>query len=69
MSRVNQTMDEDDDDDLAQTDEGASSWLQSIGLNSKEYRSLDPEKVKLYPYTSKSNDSHTQISVNNKIAV
>ena len=51
ISRVNQTVDDDDDDDddLAHTDEGASSWLQSIGLNSKEYKSLDPDKVKLYP--------------------
>ena len=52
MSRVNEAVEDDDEDeDLAQTDEGASSWLQSIGLNSKEYKSLDPSNVKLYPFS------------------
>ena len=51
MSRVNEAMEDDDEDeDLTQTDEGASSWLQSIGLNSKAYKSLDPSNVKLYPF-------------------
>ena len=53
MSRVNEAVEDDDDEDedLTQTDEGASSWLQSIGLNSKEYKSLDPSNVKLYPFS------------------
>ena len=53
MSRVDEAVEDDDDDDedLAQTDGGASSWLQSIGLNSKEYKSLDPSNVKLYPFS------------------
>ena len=52
MSRVNEAMEDDDEDEeLTHTDEGASSWLQSIGLNSKEYRSLDPSRVKLYPFS------------------
>ena len=32
-----------------ETDEGASGWLESIGLDKKEFPSLDPRKVKLYP--------------------
>ena len=53
MSRVDEAVEDDDDEDedLAQTDDGASSWLQSIGLNSKEYKSLDPSNVKLYPFS------------------
>ena len=42
---------EEEHEDITQTDEGASSWLQSIGLNSNQYRNLDPKKVKLYPFS------------------
>ncbi len=45
-----QLMEDLEDDDITQTDDGASSWLQSIGLDSKKYKSLDPTKVKLYPW-------------------
>ncbi|XP_071957264.1 protein downstream neighbor of son homolog [Antedon mediterranea] len=36
----------DDDDDITQDDEAASSWIQSIGLDKKEFPSLDPARVK-----------------------
>lgn len=40
---------DDDDDEFIDTDEGASVWLESIGLDKKQFPSLDPNKVKLYP--------------------
>ena len=43
--------DENDEDDTFGTNEGASVWLESIGLDKKEFPSLDPRKVKLYPFT------------------
>ena len=39
----------DDDCNVVHTDEGASVWLESMGLNKKHFPSLDPNKVKLYP--------------------
>ncbi|CAH1798862.1 unnamed protein product [Owenia fusiformis] len=36
-----------EDDDLLATDSGASSWLESMGLDKSSYPSLDPNKVKL----------------------
>ena len=41
--------DEEEGDEIFATDEGASGWLESIGLDKKEFPSLDPRKVKLYP--------------------
>ncbi len=41
--------DEDEEEDIAQTDHGATSWLKDLGLNAAKFRSLDPNKVKLYP--------------------
>ncbi|XP_067674499.1 protein downstream neighbor of son homolog [Haliotis asinina] len=39
--------DEDDDDHLIDNDEGASVWLESMGLDKKSFPSLDPKKVQL----------------------
>ena len=42
--------DEDEvEDEFLDTDEGASVWLESIGLDKKQFPSLDPNKVKMYP--------------------
>ena len=41
---------EEEGDDMFGTNEGASVWLESIGLDKKEFPSLDPRKVKLYPF-------------------
>lgn len=41
--------DDEEEDDCFETDEGASGWLESIGLDKKEFPTLDPRKVKLYP--------------------
>lgn len=41
-------VDEDTDDILA-TDDAAHGWLESMGLDKKQFPSLDPKKVKLYP--------------------
>ncbi|XP_046554130.1 LOW QUALITY PROTEIN: protein downstream neighbor of son homolog [Haliotis rubra] len=38
---------DEDDDDLIDNDEGASVWLESMGLDKKSFPSLDPKKVKL----------------------
>ncbi|XP_071114520.1 protein downstream neighbor of son homolog [Haliotis cracherodii] len=38
---------DDEDDDLIDNDEGASVWLESMGLDKKSFPSLDPNKVKL----------------------
>lgn len=38
---------DDDEDDMIDTDEGASVWLESIGLDKKQFPSLDPNKVKI----------------------
>ncbi|XP_033740596.1 protein downstream neighbor of son homolog [Pecten maximus] len=38
---------DDDDDDMIDTDEGASVWLESIGLDKKQFPSLEPNKVKI----------------------
>ncbi|KAK3098985.1 hypothetical protein FSP39_024959 [Pinctada imbricata] len=35
------------DDEFLETDEGASVWLESIGLDKKYFPSLDPDKVKI----------------------
>ena len=32
-----------------QSDDGAHSWLQDLGLDKAQFRSLNPDKVKLYP--------------------
>ena len=47
----NDVDDDEDDDDFLGTDEGASVWLESIGLDKKHFPSLDPNKVKMYPFT------------------
>ncbi|XP_062605339.1 protein downstream neighbor of son homolog [Saccostrea cucullata] len=39
--------DEEDDDEFLDTDEGASVWLESIGLDKRQFPSLDPNKVKI----------------------
>ncbi|XP_061176544.1 protein downstream neighbor of son homolog [Saccostrea echinata] len=39
--------DEDEEDEFLDTDEGASVWLESIGLDKKQFPSLDPNKVKI----------------------
>ena len=39
-----------DEDDLDNADGGAASWLETLGLDKKDYRTLDPNKVKLYPW-------------------
>ncbi|XP_050394290.1 protein downstream neighbor of Son [Patella vulgata] len=36
-----------DDEDALDTDEGASVWLESLGLDKKQFPSLDPNKVKI----------------------
>lgn len=41
--------DEENDDGFA-ADDGAAVWLESIGLDKKNFPSLDPRKVKLYPF-------------------
>ena len=38
---------DDADDDITRTDSGASSWLETLGLDRNKYRSLDPDKVKM----------------------
>ncbi|CAG2232303.1 DONSON [Mytilus edulis] len=38
---------EEEDEDLIDTDEGAHVWLESIGLDKKSFPSLDPNKVKI----------------------
>ncbi|XP_048769188.2 protein downstream neighbor of son homolog [Ostrea edulis] len=45
-AKAAQPVDEDDDEFL-ETDEGASIWLESIGLDKKQFPSLDPTKVKI----------------------
>jgi hypothetical protein len=35
---------------MIDTDEGAHVWLESIGLDKKSFPSLDPNKVKMYPF-------------------
>ncbi|OWF42711.1 protein downstream neighbor of son homolog [Mizuhopecten yessoensis] len=37
----------DDEDEMIDTDEGASVWLESIGLDKKHFPSLEPNKVKI----------------------
>lgn len=43
------SQDEEEDEDIMQSDDGAHSWLQDLGLDKSQFRSLDPNKVKLYP--------------------
>ena len=44
-------------DDMEQTDDGAASWLEALGLDKKRFHSLDPNRVRLYPYkTERSNN-------------
>lgn len=43
-------IEEEEEDEFLDTDEGASVWLESIGLDKKQFPSLDPNKVKMYPY-------------------
>lgn len=38
------------EDDFLETDEGASVWLEELGLDKKSFPSLDPHRVKLYPF-------------------
>ena len=42
--------DEDEEEDFTQGDDAASSWLQSMGLDKQEFPTLDPRRVKLYPF-------------------
>ncbi|XP_064629428.1 protein downstream neighbor of son homolog [Lineus longissimus] len=39
--------DDEDEEDIDQTDEGAQSWLESIGLDKKKFPELRPEKIKM----------------------
>jgi hypothetical protein len=36
-------------DDILEADDAAHTWLESMGLDKKQFPSLDPKKVKLYP--------------------
>ena len=42
---------EEEEEDITNTDEGASCWLETLGIDKAKYRSLDPSKIKLYPFT------------------
>jgi len=48
-SREKEEEEEEDEEDIMQSDDGAHSWLQDLGLDKAQFRSLDPNKVKLYP--------------------
>ncbi|XP_041354100.1 protein downstream neighbor of Son-like [Gigantopelta aegis] len=50
----------DDDCDVLHTDEGASVWLESMGLDKKHFPSLDPGKVKLQREGFRQVDSRPQ---------
>ena len=39
----------DEDEDIICADDGAVSWLQSIGLDKSKFPSLEPHKIKMYP--------------------
>lgn len=41
--------DDDEEGDLDDGDDAASSWLHTLGLDAAKFKSLDPKKVKMYP--------------------
>lgn len=49
VQAVDEIEEEEEEDEFLDTDEGASVWLESIGLDKKQFPSLDPNKVKMYP--------------------
>ena len=48
--------DDDDEEDILQSLDGAHTWLEDLGLDKSQFRSLDPNKVKLYPYRTDTHD-------------
>ena len=40
----------DEDEDILRSPTKATSWLQSMGLDRTEFPSLEPSRVKLYPF-------------------
>ena len=50
--------DDDDEEDILQSLDGAHTWLEDLGLDKSQFRSLDPNKVKLYPYQRSRIDTH-----------
>ncbi|XP_074662071.1 protein downstream neighbor of son homolog [Tubulanus polymorphus] len=52
--------DDDDEDDAFTTDEGASSWLQEMGLNNRDFPELNPTKIKLQREGFKQIDSRPE---------
>ncbi|XP_060071651.1 protein downstream neighbor of Son-like [Ylistrum balloti] len=53
----------DDDDHMIDTDEGASVWLESIGLDKKQFPSLEPNKVKMQREGFKAIDNRPESTV------
>lgn len=49
VQAVDEIEEDEEEDEFLDTDEGASVWLESIGLDKKQFPSLDPNKVKMYP--------------------
>lgn len=49
VQAVDEIEGDEEEDEFLDTDEGASVWLESIGLDKKQFPSLDPNKVKMYP--------------------
>ena len=53
--------DDEEEEDIMQSDDGAHTWLEDLGLDKSHFRSLDPNKVKLYPlipYLNSCIDTH-----------
>ena len=46
---IDEDCSEDEEDDI-NDHHGASKWLEGMGLNKKDFPSLEPLKVKLYPF-------------------
>ena len=49
-NKVASKPEEDEDEDFNQDDDAASSWLTSMGLDKESFPSLDPRRIKLYPW-------------------
>lgn len=47
VQAVDEIEEDEEEDEFLDTDEGASVWLESIGLDKKQFPSLDPNKVKI----------------------
>ena len=49
LCKASQEEGDEEEEEICHTDDGASTWLHNLGLDTAKYRSLDPNKVKLYP--------------------